>query len=193
MSPAIGSGGFSRNSVMRPSASVATRPNARASSTRCSAIVTAAPRDRWLASIAVRSRSVRMSPFSARKGSSPRRSSTLTIAPPVPSGSRSVTQVIVGRHPSREEGMERLLEVGRRHDHLTDAVRDEMIEDVVEDRPIDERQERLRHRLRQRSEPRSLTADQDDRLHRGSRPPGSHAWRVCATRMIPRMMHATPA
>ena len=37
-----------------------------------------------------------MSPFSARNGSSPTRSSTLTIAPPVPSGSRSVTQVTVG-------------------------------------------------------------------------------------------------
>ena len=40
----------------------------------------------WNARIAVRSRSVRMSPFRAKNGSSPAASSAFTIAPPVPSG-----------------------------------------------------------------------------------------------------------
>jgi hypothetical protein len=92
----IGSSGFSRNSRTRPSPSVITRPKARASSTWCSAIVIAAPRSSWKARIAVRSRSVQMSPFSAKNGSSPTSGKVFTIAPPVPSGSRSVTHVIRG-------------------------------------------------------------------------------------------------
>src|SRR5918996_5332735 len=100
MSPGTCSCGFSRNSITRPSACVATRPNARASSTCARAIVAAAPRVRCVATMAVTSRSVTMSPFSARNGSSvPTEVSAFTIAPPVPSGSVSVIHVIVGSPP----------------------------------------------------------------------------------------------
>src|SRR5215207_6852049 len=100
MSPGMSSDGFSRNSSTRPSASIGTRPYGRASSTWVSAIVATAPRSRCLASIPVRSRSVRMSPLTAKKGSSvPMAPSAFTIAPPVPSGSVSVIQVIDGWPP----------------------------------------------------------------------------------------------
>ena len=97
MSPGTSSEGFSRNSSTRPSGSVGTRPKGRASSTCVRAIVAADPRSRWKSRIAVRSRSVRMSPLSAKNGSAPgSAASAFTMAPPVPSGSVSVIHVIAG-------------------------------------------------------------------------------------------------
>ena len=69
--------------------------------------------------------------------------------------------------PRLEERVERVFEVRRRHDHLEDAVGDEMVQDVAEDGPIDEREQRLGHGLRERAEPRPLAAHEDDGLHDG--------------------------
>lgn len=95
--------GFSRNAVTRPSSSVGTRPNALGSSTRVRCSETSAPDDAWVATSAPMSRPVRMSPLKMSTGSSGPESSreaTLRMAPPVPSGSCSVTYS--SRRPSDE-------------------------------------------------------------------------------------------
>lgn len=89
--------GFSRNAVTLPVSSVGTRPKARGSSTRVRWSETSAPDLACEVTSARMSRPVRMSPLKMRTGSSgpeTRRDATLRMAPPVPSGSRSVTYSI---------------------------------------------------------------------------------------------------
>ncbi len=86
--------GFSRKAVTRPVGSVGTRPYARGSATLVRCRETSASTRRCSATRARMSRPVRMSPLKTRTGSSgPERSreATLRMAPPVPSGSSSVT------------------------------------------------------------------------------------------------------
>ena len=129
MSPGTGCSGFSRNSAH---AAVGIRRH-QPERARVFDVVQRdrrlAPRSRWSASIAVRSRSVRMSPFSAKNGSSPSSVSAFTIAPPVPSGAVSVIHVIAGSPlPRRDERLEHRLQVRRRQHHLVDAVACQVIE-----------------------------------------------------------------
>lgn len=86
--------GFSRKAVTLPVASVGTRPKARGSSTRVRWRETSAPEVACAVTRARMSSPVRMSPLKMRTGSSGpevSRDATLRMAPPVPSGSRSVT------------------------------------------------------------------------------------------------------
>lgn len=86
--------GFSRNAVTLPLSSVGTSPKARGSSTRVRWRETSAPDSACEATRARMSRPVRMSPLKMSTGSSGpavSRDATLRIAPPVPSGSCSVT------------------------------------------------------------------------------------------------------
>ncbi|SCF66199.1 hypothetical protein GA0115255_101852 [Streptomyces sp. Ncost-T6T-2b] len=86
--------GFSRKAVTRPVASVGTRPKARGSSTRVRWRETSAPETVCEVTRARMSSPVRMSPLKMRTGSSGPEDSfgaTLRMAPPVPSGSCSVT------------------------------------------------------------------------------------------------------
>ncbi len=83
-------GGFSTKAVTRPSSSVGTTPKADGSATGCRAIVPSAPRSRWKATRAVRSRSVSTSPLTTTKVSSiPAKVAAKRTAPAVSSGSGS--------------------------------------------------------------------------------------------------------
>ena len=130
----------------------------------------------------------RMSPLSAKNGSSPTAGSALTIAPPVPSGSDSVIHVIVGS-PWRAamNGWNASSRYGERHHDLVHAVADEVVQLVVEDRPIDQREELLLDGLGERPQPRPEPADQHDRLHRCAPSP-----RATRSRRAPEA-RATPA
>ncbi len=86
--------GFSRKARTRPVSSVGTSPYALGSVTFVRCRETSAPVVSWVRTSAPMSRPVRMSPLKIRTGSSGpecSRDATLRIAPPVPSGSSSVT------------------------------------------------------------------------------------------------------
>ena len=113
-----------------------------------------------------------MSPFSAKNGwSSASVASAWTMAPPVPSGSASVIQVIFGIPvPRLDERIEHLLQVRGGQDHVVHVVAGQMIEHMVKRRTIHQRHQRLGHRLGQRPQPRPLASDQHHRLHPANLP-----------------------
>ncbi len=108
-----------------------------------------------------------MSPFSARKGSSvPRAPSACTIAPPVPSGSDSVIQVIVGSRRRPRKSRNFSSRYALESTDLAHPVTGEVVQDVIEDGAVDERHERLRHRVGEGPQAGPFAADEDDGLHR---------------------------
>ena len=161
-------GGFSTKAMTRPSSSVGTTPKADGSATGCRAMVPSAPRSRWNATRAVRSRSVSTSPLTTTKVSSmpanvggeadgPGRVERLGldgVGQPHPGG----TAVGIGL----DEGVG---QVAERQDGLVDAVRGQLAEHPLDHRHPDDREHLLGRRERQGTQPRPLAADEDDRLH----------------------------
>ena len=66
-----------------------------------------------------------------------------------------------------EDGLDPLGPIGHRKDHVAHAGARQQVELVAQERPVDDRHDGLGEAERQGTEPRALTAREDDRSHDG--------------------------